>query len=66
MGELTDTERRAINAYGSNLVKMNAIPDVQVLFDTFSLIELHNMAALAKSNNVNTTWVLQQIRSRSI
>jgi hypothetical protein len=66
MGELTDTERRAINAYGSNLVKMNAIPDVQVLFDAFSLIELHNMAALAKSNNVNTTWVLQQIRLRSI
>lgn len=64
--ELTETERGRINVYASNLVKMGAIPNTQVVYDTFSSVELKKMATLlATSTGVNTPWVLGQIRMRN-
>lgn len=64
--ELTETERGRINVYASNLVKMRAIPDTQVIYDTFSSVELKKMATLlATPTGVNTPWVLNQIRIRN-
>lgn len=64
--ELTETERGRINVYASNLVKMGAIPDTQVIYDTFSSFELKKMATLlATPTGVNTPWVINQIRMRN-
>lgn len=64
--ELTETERGRINVYASNLVKMRAIPDTQVIYDTFSSVELKKMATLlATPTGVNTPWVLNQLRMRN-
>lgn len=64
--ELTETERGRINVYASNLVKMRAIPDTQVIYDTFSSVELKKMATLlATPTGVNTSWVINQIRIRN-
>ena len=64
--ELTETERGRINVYASNLVKARLIPDTQVIYDTFSSVELKTMATLlATHTGVNTQWVLNQIRIRN-
>lgn len=64
--ELTETERGRINVYASNLVKARLIPDTQVIYDTFSSVELKKMATLlATPTGVNTPWVLNQIRIRN-
>jgi hypothetical protein len=64
--ELTETERGRINVYASNLVKARLIPDTQVVYDTFSSVELKKMATLlATPTGVNTQWVLNQIRIRN-
>lgn len=64
--ELTETERGRINVYASNLVKARLIPDTQVVYDTFSSVELKKMATLlATPTGVNTPWVLNQIRIRN-
>lgn len=64
--ELTDAEMGRINVYASNLVKMGAIPNTQVVYDTFSNVELKKMATLlATPTGVNTPWVLNQIRMRN-
>lgn len=64
--ELTETERGRINVYASNLVKVRLIPDTQVIYDTFSSVELKKMATLlATPTGVNTRWVLNQIRIRN-
>lgn len=64
--ELTEDERGRINVYASNLVKLGAIPNTQVVYDTFSNVELKKMATLlATSAGINTPWVLGQIRMRN-
>lgn len=64
--ELTETERGRINVYASNLVKVRLIPDTQVIYDTFSSVELKKMATLlATPTGVNTSWVINQIRIRN-
>lgn len=64
--ELTEDERGRINVYASNLVKLGAIPNTQVVYDTFSNVELKRMATLlATPRGVNTPWVIGQIRMRN-
>lgn len=64
--ELTDDERGRINVYASNLVKLGAIPNTQVVYDTFSSVELKKMATLlATPTGVNNVWVVNQIRIRN-